>query len=366
MKNLIFIFLVGIVFAACGVPKDHFTIKGNVQGIDTGIIILQKLEDGNWVKLDSAILDQGNFMFKGTIGSPEIFYLNMSSRQVFLPVFLENALIEIKIIPDDPEKTIITGSATQDIYQHYLDQAKDLNTRMESVYKEWKMAKETKDSLKMKIADSISTELDKEMKKNLVTFAKSNSGSVVSPFLVMRNSWQFELSELEEMMANFDTSLSASTYIQTLNKRIEVLKTVAIGQLAPDFTMLDSLGHPVSLSSLKGNILLVDFWASWCGPCRAENPNVVKAYQTYHKKGFDILGVSFDKDRKKWINATKDDKLCWTHVSDLKGWGNAAGKLYAINSIPANVLLDKDQRIIGRNLRGNELMKKLQEIFMKK
>jgi thiol-disulfide isomerase/thioredoxin len=109
--------------------------------------------------------------------------------------------------------------------------------------------------------------------------------------------------------------------------------------------------------------LVVDFWAAWCGPCRAENPNVVKAWQKYKDKGFDVLGVSFDTDRNKWIKAIKDDRLTWTHVSDLKGWGNEAGKLYGINSIPANVLLDKDQKIIASGLRGEDLHKKLEELL---
>ena len=228
---------------------------------------------------------------------------------------------------------------------------------------EWKKAKETNDSATMKRTDSVSTELDKEMKKQLQDFAKTNNKTVVSPYLVMRNSWQFELTDLEDVVSAMDTSLNESQYYQALQKRIAILKSVETGQVAPDFTMNDSTGAPIALSSLKGQVLLVDFWASWCSPCRAENPNLVKAFQAYNIKGFNVLGCSFDQNREKWLKAVKDDKLTWTNVSDLKGWANAAGKLYGVNSIPANVLLDKDQVIIGRNLRGEELMKKLEEIF---
>ena len=363
MKKIAFILFIGSILVSCVEKKDQVKITGIVKGVDTGMVFLQKYDLGKWVNTDSTKLVKGEFSFTGKVDLPEMWHIAMQEDQVVIPVFVENAKIEVQIYPDSLEKSTIKGSAAQDIYQQYVTMNEAINKKMDDVYKAWKKAKEANDTLAMKRNDSISNLLDLEIKKQLQDFIKTNNKTVVSPYLVMHNSWQFELPELEEVVHAMDTSLNTSQYMQALKKRVDILQHVSIGQIAPDFTMNDTTGKAVTLSALKGKVLLVDFWASWCGPCRAENPNVLKAYKAFNKKGFDVLGVSFDQNHEKWMKAVKDDNLPWTHISDLKGWGNAAGKLYGVNSIPANVLLDKDQKIIARNLRGEDLINKLEEIF---
>jgi len=363
MKKFSIYLIVAVILASCAGERDRYTINGTIKGIDSGMVFLQKFDVDQWVKIDSTQLDKGKFIFKGKIALPEMWYLSMKEKQVFVPLFVENAKINIEIFADSVDKVNIDGSVSHDIYKQYQAMNKALNAKIEETYKEWKKAKENKDSVTMKKTDSISTELDKQMKQNLTDFVKANNKSVVASYLVMRNAWQFDLPELEALVNGLDTNLNTSLYTQSLKKRVTILKTVDIGQTAPDFTLSDTTGNPFTLSDLKGGYLLIDFWASWCSPCRAENPNVVKTFQAYNNKGFNILGVSFDTNHDKWIQAIRDDKLTWAHASDLKGWGNEAGKLYGIMSIPANVLLDPDRKIIAHNLKGEELMKKLEELL---
>jgi peroxiredoxin len=172
--------------------------------------------------------------------------------------------------------------------------------------------------------------------------------------------------EIESFINAMDTAVANTDMIKDLKERVVKIKSVAIGQKAPDFTLNDPEGNPVSLYSKLGpKLLLVDFWAAWCGPCRRENPNVVKVYNEFNKKGFDVFGVSLDQKKDDWVRAIADDKLTWTHVSDLQYWNSAAAGLYAVNSIPANFLLDENGVIIAKNLREQALYDTVKELLSK-
>ena len=179
-----------------------------------------------------------------------------------------------------------------------------------------------------------------------------NKASVVAPYLVLRQMiYELDATGLNQFLAQFDSTIYKSVYVEKIKERAALLEQLAPGKPAPDFTQNDVNGKPVALSSFKGKVVFVDFWASWCSPCRAINPKIVELYSKFKKnKDFAILGVSLDKDPEAWKKAIADDKLTWIHVSDLQGWKNAAAKQYGIMAIPHNFLIDKDGIIAANNL----------------
>jgi peroxiredoxin len=211
----------------------------------------------------------------------------------------------------------------------------------------------------------ITAEIGKRMTYG--TFARSNPNSPIALFALQIFVGD-EIVDVTNVRPIFDAlsdALKNSTEGKEFEEKLTIAENTEVGKDAMDFTQNDTLGHPVSLSSFRGKYVLLDFWASWCGPCRAENPNVVKAYAKFHAKGFDVLSVSLDRtvDKEKWLKAIHDDRLSWTQVSDLGFWNNAVAREYGITSIPQNFLIDPQGKIIGKNLKGEELEKKLDEIF---
>jgi peroxiredoxin len=253
---------------------------------------------------------------------------------------------------------------SQKEYDGYLDMLDQFNAKVRENYQMYIKAMETGDEEKARYFDSLATAYDDQRTQFSKEFANKNNKSFVSPYIVYRNSWAYEMNDLESTLNGFDTVLNNSIYTGFLQDYLKTMKRTSVGMLYVSFQMQDSAGTYIPIADLIGdNYLLLDFWASWCAPCREENPNLVAMYNKYHESGFDIMGVSLDNSRDRWLKAIKDDNLTWHHVSDLSGWENRAAKSYGVRSIPANVLISPQGYIIAKNLRGAELQKKLAEIF---
>jgi peroxiredoxin len=365
-KNLSILFAAAVILASCTTKvKNEFVITGTVDTVISTKIYLQKRADGPLITLDSTLISgTGEFKFKGVVDYPEVYYLTMPATKSSVPFFIEPSEMIINIKTKDINKTKITGSKSQAAYDSYLDNLDAFNARIRESYQMYNTAQEVGDAEKARYYDSLTNALDEERSRFSKNFVLENPGSFISPYIIFRNSYAYEMEELDKALNAFDTILSNSVYTGLMQDYLAVLKRTVVGKPYVPFTMADSAGNNISLSDYIGqNYVLVDFWASWCMPCREENPNLVALYGKYHPKGFDIFGVSFDSKRDRWLKAIADDSLTWTHVSDLSGWDNAAGKLYGIRSIPSNVLLDTTGVIIAKNLRGDDLKAKLEELF---
>lgn len=204
--------------------------------------------------------------------------------------------------------------------------------------------------------------MEKDHQQLTKSYALNHPHSIPAAYAAY-NDFAFDADEgiLESIYNGFDSSVRVSYFGKKIKDLADIAKKTAVGVAAPEFTQVDATGKAISLSSFKGRYVLIDFWASWCGPCRGENPNVVKVYKKFHPKGFDILGVSLDDDKGKWTEAIKHDGLDWTQVSDLHGWKNSVAVLYGVQAIPTNFLVDKDGKIIAKGLRGDILESKLAE-----
>lgn len=377
MKSLILLAVSLLSVASYAQTKQNFEISGTATtgNLTVAKVYLQYQTDGKNVA-DSADFINGTYSFKGYVAeatparvrvkyqyTPEGKMIAMKqSRDMFL-VFLQPGKIKVQSV-DSFSNATISGSRAHDDYARLQTSLKPLTKKMDDLYKEYMAA--AKDEKLQEAIVAKADGVEEEINQSYGNFVANNLSSPIAIFcLESYSGMDLDPAKVEPLFIQLPDETRNSTSGKNFEKRIQSAKQTAIGSMAPEFVQEDTLSRPVALSSLRGKYVLIDFWASWCGPCRAENPNVVKAFNQYASKGFTVLGVSLDQPgaKQKWMDAIHKDGLTWTQVSDLKYWDNAAAKLYGVRGIPQNYLLDPSGKIIAKNLRGEALMKKLSEVL---
>lgn len=324
--------------------ENGFVITGNITGYANGTSV-SFLNDQTGQPEKQTTIENDKFVIKGQVPQPSFKVLVFGDQPPAIPLFLDNSNIKMSGDKSALDKLLIKGSPSHNQYMEYANAIQPY----QQIFTEGAVY----DSNATNAVEKISSE-----------FVKKHPTSFVSPLAIIRlyQATQ-DGNKAEELYKLMSSPVQASGLGQYVNQQIQESKINAIGSIVKDFSQNDTSGHPVDFSSYRGKYVLLDFWASWCRPCRMENPNVVAAYDKFHDKNFTILSVSLDQAKPAWLNAIQMDGLKWNHVSDLKGWNNEVAGMFQIRSIPQNILIDPNGRIIAKNLRGPVLENKLSQIL---
>ena len=358
--------------------QNGYTIKGQIGKLNkpAKAFLLVKTKEGQ--KMDSTYIMNGKFEFKGQVPSTLEAHIRVKHDDVpdqpnkpgkydVKAILLANENIML-VAKDSIAKAVISGSATNAENDRVTALLKPIYDKYQVLNEEFAAQPEAKkqDRAYIQTLEDRAKLIEKEIFDAKMAYIKKNSNQHMA--LMALNSLlgpEFDATAMQEVFNSLTEEMRNSYLGKEVAAKIQTVKKTQEGVEAADFAQPDVDGKMVKLSDYRGKYVLVDFWASWCAPCRRENPNLVKAYEKYKEKGFEILGVSMDKaaDKAKWLKAIEDDKLTWKQVADLKGWENEAGALYEVKAIPMNFLIDPTGKIIGKYLRGEELDKKLAEVL---
>ncbi|MGP1993956.1 redoxin domain-containing protein [Zobellia laminariae] len=371
MKKVVLSICILIGLVACNQKPEGYNFKGNITGeVENGTKVFLKVmgENGQPVDIDTTTIENGTFAFTGKADMPEMHYVFVDKLMGYTAVILENGDINLKAQKDSLGFATVKGSMQNEVFMDYMDKSKKITAQAQSIQEDMQKADQaTANSLRDEMM-----ELQEEYKNFELDYIKEHPDALISVLLIDRAIGARAVTS-EEAQAMFDglspeikktkAAVSITEKLEAQKKVEESQKGTAVGAKAPAFSAPTPDGKELALADALGKVTLIDFWAAWCKPCRAENPNVVNVYKKYHDKGLNIIGVSLDKTGDAWKKAIEDDGLTWNQVSNLAYFNDPIAKLYNVDAIPAAFLLDENGVIIAKNLRGPALEQKIAELL---
>jgi len=339
---------------------QNFKIDGTVEGLENGTWLYLRLSSPQLL-LDSTQVTNGKFVLKGKLPQPAtqvVLHTKQYANYVFF--WLENKNISMFLKDKEFKRGVIKGSATQTENEEIQKIIKPIQLKEDSLIAAF--SKTTDTGIKADIRKQLKS-IKPEEYNTYLNYARNKPNSLIIASIVDVYATTWGKEKTEEIYQLFTPALKKTTYGESINKFLKLSQEIKIGSKYVDFEQTNAAGKKIKLSDIKGKYILLEFWGSWCGPCRDENPNLVKTYNAYKAKGFEILGVAADDNKDQWLKAIKDDGLPWENVTDLKGSKNEAGLIYNINAYPTNYLIDENGIIIAKNLRGKALENKLAELL---
>lgn len=352
---------------------DSFVITGKVNQPQADWIYLQKAINGGQTKnVDSVRLANGvnTFSFKGKVGEGGFYLVNLFNKQRVLVILEGGDNLTLTADgfdePTKKGKSEVTGSKNMEYFQKVNTLNEGFQAKAQAMTQEFQAAAQKNDQAKQNKIQQDYEMARKQMVSELKAMYPAMGSSLVALYginLIVGQDPEEEMPFLVELASKFEKERAGNSQFEAFVQSVRKLQVVSAGAAAPDISLNTPDGKTIKLSSLRGKYVLIDFWASWCGPCRKENPNVVRMYNKFKNKNFEIFGVSLDDNKQKWTGAIAQDGLGWMHVSDLKGWQSQGAALYSVTAIPATFLIDKEGKIIAKNLRGDALEQKLTEVL---
>ncbi len=361
------VFLI-LLISSCNKATDGYLIEGVLEGENTDDteLTLRKYGDNNQlITIDSATVRGGKFTFEGgPAEGPELHYIFFGQGQENIPVIVENGEIEVSAQRDSLGFAKIGGTLQNELFYDFLKGSRILGRKASSMNQDMRVAQSNRDTVMMNSLREEYFELMEEAKGYELDYVKNNPNAVVSALIIYRilTTKAKPMAEVKDLYEALTPEIKASSTGVKIKETLDKEANTSIGSKAPNFSAPSPEGKEVALNDVMGKVTIVDFWAAWCKPCRAENPNVVKVYNKYKDQGLSILGVSLDRNANDWKKAIADDGLTWHHVSNVQYFDEIA-KLYNVDAIPATFILDENGIIVAKDLRGPSLDQKIGELL---